>query len=243
MTDVRIPSGETDLDGYLAVPPGSGPWPGIVVVHDILGFRGDVKAQADRLAGHGYVVAAPRLYSRGSKPGCLVATIKAAVSGQGVAYDDLDATRGWLATRADCTGLVGILGFCIGGDFAMLCAPRYEFAAASVNYGAVPKDAETALGGSCPVVGSWGAHDRRLAGSRDRAKAALDALGVPNDLKEYDTVGHSFLNDLPLAFQGRYNPLAMAMSVNHKDPVAVDDAWRRILAFFDEHVRQAPPPP
>lgn len=237
MTDVAIPSGDTQLDAHLAVPSGPGPWPGIVVVHDILGFRGDVRAQADRLAGHGYVVAAPRLYSRGSKPGCLVRTIRTALSGQGPAFDDLDATRAWLAARSDCTGQVGILGFCIGGDFAMLCAPRYDFAAASVNYGSVPEDAETALAGSCPVVGSWGAHDPRLKGSAARARAALDTLGVPNDIQEYPNAGHSFLNDLPLAFHGRYNPLAMAMSVNHDDPVAVEDAWRRILAFFDEHVR------
>jgi len=236
MPDVRIPSGDVQLDAYLAVPDGAGPWPGIVVIHDILGFRGDVRDQADRLAGHGYVVAAPRLYSRGNKPGCLIATIKAAVSGAGPAFADLDATRAWLAARADCTGRVGILGFCIGGDFALLCAPRYDFAAASVNYGSVPKDPETALAGSCPVVGSWGAHDRRLRGSADRAQAALDALGVPNDVKEYPTVGHSFLNDLPVAFQGRYNPLALAMSVQHRDPAAVEDAWRRIFAFFDEHV-------
>lgn len=141
-----IASGDIELDAYVAVPDGAGPWPGIVVVHDILGFRGDVRACADRLARHGYVVAAPRLYSRGSKPACLIATMKAAVSGQGPAYADLDATRAWLAARADGTGRVGILGFSIGGDFAMLCAPRYEFEAASVNYGAVPEDAESDVG-------------------------------------------------------------------------------------------------
>jgi len=237
MAAVRIPSSDLELDAYLAVPEGVGPWPGIVVIHDILGFRGDVRDQADRLARHGYVAAAPRLYSRGSKPGCLIATMNAAQSGQGPAYADLDATRAWLAAREACTGQVGVLGFCIGGDFAMLCAPRYEFAAASVNYGSVPEDAETALAGSCPVVGSWGAHDRRLRGSHDRVEAALDSLGVPNDAKEYPTVGHSFLNVLPLAFRGRYNPLAMALSVQHRDPAAVEDAWRRIFAFFDEHVR------
>ena len=236
MTDVRIPSGDIELDAYLAVPTGPGPWPGVVLVHDIFGFRGDVKDQADHLAAAGYLVVAPSLYSRGSKPGCLIATMKAGMSGVGPAFADLDASRRWLAARDDCTGRVGILGFCIGGNFAMLCAPRYDFDAASVNYGMVPDDAEQALAGCCPVVGSWGAHDKRLRGSAQRVQAALDALGVPNDTREYPSVGHGFLNRLPAAFRGERNPLAMAMGVNHHDPAAVEDAWRRILAFFGEHL-------
>jgi len=69
MTSVRFPSGDTDLEGCLAVPAGAGPWPGIVVVHDVFGFRGDVRDQADRIAAEGYFVLAPSLYSRGRKPG------------------------------------------------------------------------------------------------------------------------------------------------------------------------------
>lgn len=237
MPSVSFPSGGVDLDGYFAVPPGDGPWPGVVVVHDVFGFRGDVRDQADRICAEGYAVLAPSLYSRGRKPGCLVATMKAAITRQGPAFADLDAARSWLADRPDCTGRVGILGFCVGGNFAMMCAPRFDFAAASVNYGEVPKDAEE-LRGSCPVVGSWGAKDRRLRGSAARAGAALDALGVPNDVKEYPAVGHGFLNRLPPPLRGRYNPLAVAMSVNYRDPAAVEDAWRRIFAFFDEHVRR-----
>jgi len=238
MTSVRFPSGDTDLEGYLAVPAGAGPWPGIVVVHDVFGFRGDVRDQADRIATEGYLVLAPSLYSRGRKPGCMIATMRAAITRQGQAFHDLDAARSWLVAHPECTGQVGILGFCLGGDLAMMCAPRYHFAAASVNYGAVPKDAQTALAGSCPVVGSWGRKDLRLRGSAARAGAALDALGVPNDVKEYPTVGHAFLNALPPAFKGKYNPLAAATAVNFRDPAAVEDAWRRIFAFFDGHVRR-----
>jgi carboxymethylenebutenolidase len=61
---------------------------------------------------------------------------------------------------------------------------------------------------------------------------------VPNDVKEYPTVGHAFLNALPPAFKGKYNPLAAATAVNFRDPAAVEDAWRRIFAFFDGHVRR-----
>lgn len=238
MAHVRFPNTAVDLDGYLAVPAGTGPWAGVILVHDIFGFRGDVRYQADRIASEGYLVLAPSLYSRGRKPGCLIATMKAAATRQGPAYADLDAVRSWLAAHADCTGRIGVLGFCMGGDFAMMCAPRYDFAAASVNYGFVPKNTETELAGSCPVVGSWGQRDRRLRGSAARAGAALDALGVPNDVREYPTVGHGFMQPLPPAFRGKYNPLAMATAVNHRDPAAMEDAWKRIFAWFDEHLRR-----
>lgn len=111
MSLVSFRSGDTDLDGYLAVPSGDGPWPGVVVVvHDVFGFRGDVRDQADRIAAQGYAVLAPSLYSRGRQPGCLITTIKAAITRSGPALDDLDAARSWLAARPDCTGQVGILG-------------------------------------------------------------------------------------------------------------------------------------
>ncbi len=236
MTQVGIWGEGVDFRGHLAAPDGEGPWPGVVMVHDVLGFRGDVRDRADELAGHGYLVLAPSLYSHGRAPGCVIATMRAALTGQGVAFADIDSARAWLVARPDCTGKVGVLGFCIGGDFALACAPRFDFAAAAVNYGLVRDDAQTALAGSCPMVGSWGAHDRRLRGSAERAEAALTALGVPHDVKEYDSVGHSYLNDLPRVLRGSKNPLAIALSATHRDPAAVEDTWRRIHAFFGEHL-------
>lgn len=51
-------------------------------------------------------------------------------------------------------------------------------------------------------------------------------------------MGHAFLNALPPAFKGKYNPLAAATTVDFRDPAAVEDAWRRIFACFDGHVRR-----
>src|SRR3954447_4991121 len=124
--DYPVPAGS--LRAHLATPSGDAPWPGVVVVQDALGLSDDIRAQAGRLADAGYLALAPDLYSAGGRL-CVLQTLRASRSGEGRAYDDLEAARQWLAARADCTGKVGIIGFCMGGGFAIICAPRYPFAA------------------------------------------------------------------------------------------------------------------
>jgi carboxymethylenebutenolidase len=117
-----VRTGTGDLPVHLAVPEGEGPWPGVVIVHDALGMTADLRSQASWLAGEGYLAAAPDLYHRGGRLRCMFRTIRAAVRGEGDAFDDLDATRRWLAARSDCTGRVGVIGFCMGGGYAVLLA-------------------------------------------------------------------------------------------------------------------------
>jgi carboxymethylenebutenolidase len=229
-----VPSRE--LGGYLAQPLGVGPWPGVVVVMDLFGLSDDIRQIADRFAAAGYVAFAPDLYSgRGLR--CVVATMKSSRAGGGEAFDDLDGARRWLSERPDCTGRIGIIGFCMGGAFALLCAPRYDFAAASVNYGEVPKDTSK-LAGACPVVASYGRRDRSLKGAAARLETALMELNVPHDVKEYPDAGHSFLNRINGGPGLR--PLMRVMAMDYHHPSA-EDAWRRILTFFAEHVAQTEP--
>jgi len=96
----------------------------------------------------------------------------------------------------------------------------------------VPKDAGGVLAGSCPVVASYGARDRPLKGAAGRLTAALDANGVPHDVKEYPEASHAFLSH----YDGAVGAFARVTGMGLHAPSA-SDAWRRIDAFFDEHLR------
>jgi carboxymethylenebutenolidase len=220
------------LEAYLAVPDGEGPWPGVVVIHEAYGLNDDIRSQADRFAGEGYLAIAPNLYTAGGVARCVASTLHAVRAGQGRAYGDIEAARQALTARDDCSGRVGVIGFCMGGGFALMLANR-GFDVTAPNYGFLPKDMDAALDGACPVVASYGRRDLVLHGTAAKLESALEARGIEHDVKEYPGVGHSFLNKQS---SGLVNGLLGIAQFGHNAEVA-DDAWRRILAFFAKHLR------
>jgi carboxymethylenebutenolidase len=225
----------TGTPGIVVQPSGAGPWPGVVMLHEVFGIDEVLLRQAHRLASAGYLVLAPDLFSEGSKLRCIVRAFRAITAEQGRPFELIEAGRQQLRGDSRCTGQVGIIGFCMGGGFALLVASR-GFDASSVNYGMIGKDLDASLRGACPVIGSYGGKDKQLAGEVPRLEDALSRLGVPHDLKVYPTAGHSFLNDAPNGPR-LMRPFAKLAHVG-PDPDAARDAWVRIEAFFREHLQQ-----
>jgi carboxymethylenebutenolidase len=238
-TDVSIPT-PGSLPGYLAVPPGPGPWPGVVVLHDLAGMSQDLRNQADWLADAGYLAVAPDLFRGDRRPTCMIRMIRETWRRQGPTFADIEATGRWLAERPDCTGRVGVIGFCLGGGFALLLAAEHRFDAASVNYGPVSKKvySEEVLTGACPVVGSYGAKDPGTRGAGERLARILTAVGVDHDVKTYPDAGHSFLNDHDRADLPALFAVQFRLAGNPYHEPSARDARRRILDFFGRHLAQ-----
>ncbi len=240
MTEVEIAGPHGPLPAYVARPEGAGPWPGVVLVHDAFGMTTDVRRQADWLAGAGYLALAPDLMAWGGTARCLRALFGELRARRGRSFEEIEAARTWLLDQPVSTGRVGILGFCLGGGFALLHAPRDLYSAASVNYGQGSGDPDPYgadfLAEACPIVGSYGGADRSLRGTAAKLEASLTAVGVPHDVKEYPGAPHGFLNDHVPSEVPAVMRVATRILGAHHDEEAARDARRRILEFFAVHL-------
>ena len=239
MTDIDLSdlaaarAGSRPLRGYLATPAAPGPWPAVVMIHELFGLDDVMRGHADRLAGLGYLTLAVDLFSAGGNARCLVTTMTAMIRGHGRAFGDIRAARDCLAASPDCTGKIGVLGFCLGGGFALLTAGD-GYDAASVNYGQLPRHLDETLAGACPIVASYGGRDRSLRGAAGRLDAALEKAGVIHDVKEYPAASHAFLNDAETGPRA-LRPLLRVAGIG-PEPESAKDAWGRIERFFSTHL-------
>ena len=163
--DVTICTPAGEMPGYLSRPGGDSRWPGVVVLHDGFGIDEAVRAQADWLAGAGYLALSVDLGFWGRPSACLLRMFRDLRAGRGQTFGQVDAARAWLASQPGCDGRLGVIGFCATGGFALLMTAGHRFSVSSVNYGLVSKNAQDALRGACPIVASFGGRDPYLCGS------------------------------------------------------------------------------
>jgi len=236
MGNVLVPTTRGDLRAYLAQPTGAARGAGVIVLHEAYGLNDDIRSHTDHLAAEGYMALAPDLYSRGGPMRCLARTMAALARGRGRAFDDIEACRTWLAGQEGCTEGIGILGFCMGGGFAIACAPTGRYDAVAPNYGPVPRQARLALTGSCPIVASYGGDDWMLRGHAERLEGELQGGGIPHDLKVYPGASHSFMSHHTNGFASAMDRVLRTRF----SPEASSDAWARILGFFARYLEHTP---
>jgi carboxymethylenebutenolidase len=222
---VDIPSGGAPMRMFVAAPKAPGKYPGIVCYSDIFQLSGPMLRSVSRLAGYGFVAAAPEIYHRVEPPGTVIP------------FDDAGRTRGmddaaktpvahfdedrrsaltYLAKHPRVVdGQLGAMGFCIGGHLAFRAALDPDLGATTCFYGTGIHDGKL---GQDPDAGSlakagdirgkllviFGTSDPHVPeAGREAIDRALRAAKVDYSLKLYPAE-HAFMRD-----EGpRYDPEA-----------------------------------
>ena len=222
---VQSPQGNGSIRGYLTRPvKSSGKLPGVLVVHENRGLNPYIEDVARRLGTENYIAFAPDgLTSVGGYPGDDEKGGKAFQQvDRGKMLEDFIAAAQWLKQRPDCTGKIGVVGFCFGGGVANTLATRMgsDLAAAVAFYGSaaalpdVPKI-------KAAVMVHHGSKDTRLVGGWPAYEEALKANGITYEGFVYEGAQHGFHNDTT----PRY------------DEAAAKLAWQRTLAHFNKYLK------
>ena len=218
------PKGTGKVRGYLALPvKRSGKLPGVLVVHENRGLNPHIEDVTRRIALEGYVAFAPdALTPLGGYPGDEdKARELFAKLDQQKTREDFVAAVGWLEKRPECTGKVGVVGFCYGGGIANMLATRIPNLAAAVPfYGSQPSPEEVAKI-KAPLLIHYAENDDRINAGIPAFEAALKANHVKYEMFKYPGTQHGFNNDTT----PRYDKAAAAL------------AWQRTMDFFKASLR------
>lgn len=228
--EIRFPGPGASLRGALAVPSQT-PAPGVVLIPDVRGVSDLYRRLGDRLAAQGFTVLTLDLYSREGAPD--LADPAAAMRWIAQLPDervlgDIAAAATHLAARAEVGGRsLGIAGFCMGGQYALMAACREPSFAACVSfYGmlrydrtsplkpASPLDLAARL--ACPLLGLYGADDDLIpAADRLALERTLTSARAEFSLHVFGGAGHAFLNDTrPDAFRPETAAIAWRLATD-----------------------------
>jgi carboxymethylenebutenolidase len=222
---VPSPQGNGTIRGYLVRPAqASGKLPGVLVVHENRGLNPYIEDVARRLGTQNFIALAPDgLTSVGGYPND---EDKARELFQQVDREkmtqDFEAAARWLKAHADCTGKLGVVGFCFGGGMANTLAVRIgaDLAAAVPFYGPQPAAADTAKI-QAPLLIHYASRDERINAGWPAYEKALQENQKHYTVHMYEGTNHGFHNDTT----PRY------------DEAAAKLAWQRTLDFFNKNLR------
>lgn len=221
---VQSPNGNGEIKGYLVRPAKGGKVPGILVVHENRGLNPYIEDVARRLGVLGFMAFAPDgLTSVGGYPGDEEKAAKLFQTvDQAKMRQDFIASARWLEARSDCTGKIGVVGFCFGGGIANFLAVQLgsDLAAAVPFYGAQPPAADAAKI-KAPLLLHYAGLDTRIDSGWPAWEEALKANHVRYTAYIYEGANHGFHNDTT----PRY------------DEAAAKLAWQRTVDFFNENLR------
>ena len=230
---VPSPQGNATIKGYLVRPVSAdsrdakpAKLPGILVVHENRGLNPHIEDVTRRFALAGFMAFAPDgLTSAGGFPGddYRGGQMFSKIDGKKM-FEDMVAAALWLKGRADCTGKIGVTGFCYGGSVSNNLAVRLgtDLSAAVPFYGGAPAAKEDVAKIKAAILVHHGELDTRLAQAWPAYDANLKEANVTHEGYIYPGAVHGFHCD---ATPERYNK------------VAADLAWGRTVDWFNKHVR------
>ena len=220
------------MDMYVSIPEGSGPFPGVVVIHHMSGVDPFTRSITEKLAGEGYAAVAPNLYHRNSEADRAAASGPKDLLKDPQVVTDVNAVVDYFRGHASVEGeRLGVIGFCMGGRVVWLAAATNAHFKAAVPYygGSImlpwgeidqsPYDRTNGI--SCPILFHFGELDVNPS-PEDMGKldGELTRLGKKHQFHTYPDAKHGFMN--------------------HNGPgynkEATDAAWPRTMAFFAEHL-------
>lgn len=215
----------TDVQGlgYLAVPP-AGQGPGVIVIQEWWGLVPHIQSVADRFAAAGYVALAPDLYKGDAAGSPDEAGRKMmALNIQETAQELEQAVNFLLNHEAVQGNRIGVVGFCMGGQLALLAATVSPSIGAVVDfYGIHPNVQPDFSKLNAPVLGIFAEKDNFVNGEAVRSlESSIQQAGGSIEVHIYPDVDHAFFNDT--------RPEVYSSS-------AATDAWNRTLAFFQQHL-------
>lgn len=219
-------AGSGTVKGYLAKPAGAtGKLPGVLVIHENRGLNPHIEDITRRLALANFVAFAPdALTPLGGYPGDEdKARELFGKLDQKKTTEDFVSAATFLKDREDCSGKLGVIGFCYGGGMAHTLSTRLPWLHAAVPFYGNQPAPEEAVKVKAPLLIHFAAVDERINAAWPAYEAALKAAAVRYTAHQYAGTQHGFNNDTT----PRYDASAAKL------------AWERSLAFFNSQLRAA----